>query len=249
MDRSEYQQQEIDRMVDALGLEASTGRLAEVLVGTCEVAGACQGRSTEELVAGCVYLAIREEREPVSLSDLGDVVAIRMTDICRAYQDIVDTLEVQLEPESPIKYVDEFVARLNEQFDSKLGEDVAETARALGADLVTVPPYAPVDDAAQTATTERVRRADATLVAPVALADGNLSALRIAAASPSLVVVDGGPVEARNHAGAAGRRVDAALRDRGDVVDADSVVDTVRAVVADTDALTRDTLPEADLRR
>jgi len=129
----------------------------------------------------------------------------------------------------------------------------AETARALGADLVTVPPYAPVDDAAQTATTERVRRADATLVAPVALADGNLSALRIAAASPSLVVVDGGPVEARNHAGAAGRRVDAALRDRGDVVDADSVVDTVRAVAADTDAtadaLTRDTLSEADPRR
>jgi len=114
----------------------------------------------------------------------------------------------------------------------------AETARALDADSVTVPPYAPVDGAARAAVAERIRRADATVVAPVDVADGNLPALRAAGEAPSLVVVDGGPFGARNHAGAAGRRVDATLRDRGHVVDAADLVDAVRtAVAADGDGV------------
>ncbi|QGX94458.1 ATP-binding cassette domain-containing protein [Haloplanus rallus] len=114
----------------------------------------------------------------------------------------------------------------------------AETARALDADPVTVPPYASVDDATRATVAERVRRADATVVAPVAVADGNLPALRVAGETTSLVVVDGGPFEARNHAGAAGRRVDATLRERGHVVAAADLVDAVRtAVAADGDGV------------
>lgn len=108
----------------------------------------------------------------------------------------------------------------------------AETARALDADLVTVPPYAPVDDEARGAVARRVRRADAVVVAEVTLAPGNCPNLEaVLEADTPVVVVDGRPVDARNVAGARGRRLDARLRDRGTVVEADGVVAAVRRVV------------------
>ena len=111
----------------------------------------------------------------------------------------------------------------------------AETARAIDADLVTVPPYAPVDDTTREAVTERLARADAVVVADVTVAPGNrpvLDAVLDSDAPP--VVVDGCPIDDRNVAGAAGRRLDGRLRDRGTVVDDDpsAVVAAVRRVVA-----------------
>ncbi|MFB6194980.1 MAG: ABC transporter ATP-binding protein [Haloplanus sp.] len=112
----------------------------------------------------------------------------------------------------------------------------ARTARALDADLVTVPPYTPVDGATGAAVAERIRRADAVVVADVDVADGNLpNFTAVAGASTPAVVVDGRPIEERNVAGEAGRRADAAIRERGTVVpdDAGAVVDAVRRIVAD----------------
>ncbi|WP_049936777.1 ATP-binding cassette domain-containing protein [Haloplanus natans] len=111
----------------------------------------------------------------------------------------------------------------------------AETARTIDADLVTVPPYAPVDDGARAAVADRVRHADAVVVADVTIAPGNRPVLdAVLDASRPVVVVDGRPIEERNVAGAPGRRLDDRLRDRGVVV-ADEprvVVDAVRRVVA-----------------
>jgi len=110
----------------------------------------------------------------------------------------------------------------------------AETARTLDADLVTVPPYAPVDDGATAAVADRLRRADAVVVADVTVAPGNRPVLdAVLDAATPVVVVDGRPIEARNAAGSAGRRLDARLRDRGTVVpdEMDAVVDAVRRAV------------------
>jgi iron complex transport system ATP-binding protein len=111
----------------------------------------------------------------------------------------------------------------------------AETARAIGADLVTVPPYAPVDDAARAAVTDRIRHADAVVVADVTIAPGNRPVLDAVLGSDAPVVtVDGRPIDERNVAGAAGRRLADRLRNRGVVVadDPQAVVDAVRHVVA-----------------
>ena len=111
----------------------------------------------------------------------------------------------------------------------------AETARAIDADLVTVPPYAPVDDTTREVVTERLARADAVVVADVTVAPGNRPVLDAVLDSDApAVVVDGRPIDDRNVAGAAGRRLDARLRDRGTVVDDDpsAVVAAVRRVVA-----------------
>ena len=111
----------------------------------------------------------------------------------------------------------------------------AETARAIDADLVTVPPYAPVDDTTREVVAERLARADAVVVADVTVAPGNRPVLDAVLDSDApAVVVDGRPIDDRNVAGAAGRRLDARLRDRGTVVDDDpsAVVAAVRRVVA-----------------
>ncbi|WP_251330179.1 ATP-binding cassette domain-containing protein [Haloplanus pelagicus] len=138
-----------------------------------------------------------------------------------------------------------FLHRLHDAgFDLSVGavgaaDPDADTARSLGADLVTVPPYAPVDDEAEAAVEERIRRADAVVVPPVAVAAGNLPVLRAAATASNPVVVDGGPFAARNHAGPAGRRVDDRLRDRGVVVAAGAVVGAVRDAVGDDEGVVR----------
>lgn len=108
----------------------------------------------------------------------------------------------------------------------------AETARTLDADLVTVPPYAPVDDEARDSVAGQVRGADAVVVADVTLAPGNCPNLEaVLDTNTPVVVVDGRRFDARNAAGARGRRLDDRLRDRGRVVDADGVVAAVGQVV------------------
>ncbi|AXG06822.1 ATP-binding cassette domain-containing protein [Haloplanus rubicundus] len=128
----------------------------------------------------------------------------------------------------------------------------AETARAIDADLVTVPPYAPVDDEARGGVVDRLRRADAVVVADVTVAPGNRPVLdAVRGADAPVVVVDGRPIDERNFAGAAGRRLDARLRTRGRVVDDDpaAVVAAVRRVVGrgttdtDPDSRTAETDP------
>ena len=121
--------------------------------------------------------------------------------------------------------VDVSVGAVNE------GDTDAAVAAELGLDTVTVPPYAPVGDAAKREVRERVADADAVLVADVALGRGNLPNLAAAADAPadvSVVVVEGRPLDARNHAGEAGRRAYRRLTGRGRVVDPE---DATRAVV------------------
>ena len=112
----------------------------------------------------------------------------------------------------------------------------AETARTIDADLVTVPPYAPVDDEARAAVADRIDHADAVVVADVTIAPGNRPVFdAVLDASAPVVVVDGRPIEDRNAAGAPGQRLDDRLRERGVVVadEARTVVDAVRRVVRD----------------
>ena len=111
----------------------------------------------------------------------------------------------------------------------------AETARTIDADLLTVPPYAPVDENARTAVAERIDHADAVVVADVTVAPGNRPVFdAVLDAETPIVVVDGRPIDARNAVGAAGRRLDSRLRDRGTVVedDPETVVAATRRVVA-----------------
>ena len=99
------------------------------------------------------------------------------------------------------------------------GDTDAEAARRVGADLVTVPPYAPVDDAARSAVESRVRAADVTVVADVEVGEGNLANLEAAASADYLVLVEERPFTERNYAGDEGYAVYERLKERGHVVE------------------------------
>jgi iron complex transport system ATP-binding protein len=125
------------------------------------------------------------------------------------------------------------------------GDSDAEAARSLGLDVVTVPPYAPVDEAAAAAVRERARAADAVLVTDVEVGEGNLPNLRAAAAASSVVVLEERPFEARNYAGAAGADAYDGLRAAATVVGPDGVLAAVRSAVASGTASETDATAEA----
>ncbi|ELZ91458.1 ABC-type cobalamin/Fe(III)-siderophore transport system, ATPase component [Haloferax mucosum ATCC BAA-1512] len=107
------------------------------------------------------------------------------------------------------------------------GDTDAEAARRVGADLVTVPPYAPVDGAAKAAIDSRVEAADVTVVADVEVGEGNLPNLDAATTAEHLVLIEERPFSARNYAGDAGRAVYERLRERGHVIDSNELLSTV----------------------
>jgi iron complex transport system ATP-binding protein len=110
------------------------------------------------------------------------------------------------------------------------GDRDARTARELGIETVTVPPYAPVDDAAAERVHELAAAAEAVVVADVPVGEGNLPNLDAVAAVDGLVAVAARPFSARNHAGEAGRAAWRRVRERARVVDPDGVPDAVAAV-------------------
>jgi iron complex transport system ATP-binding protein len=111
------------------------------------------------------------------------------------------------------------------------GDTDTETARHLGLDVVTVPPYAAVDDAARAAVDDHVTAADVVVVADVEVSAGNRPNLDAAAAADELVVVEERPFETRNFDGRRGRAAYDRLRRRATVVGARDVVGAVEAAV------------------
>ncbi|UVE49306.1 heme ABC transporter ATP-binding protein [Haloferax larsenii] len=107
------------------------------------------------------------------------------------------------------------------------GDTDAEAARRVGADLVTVPPYAPVDDAAQSAVESRVEAADVTVVADVEIGDGNLANLEAALAAEYLVLVEERSFSERNYAGDDGRAIYERLKARARVVEPSELLSVV----------------------
>ena len=114
------------------------------------------------------------------------------------------------------------------------GDTDTETARTLGLDVVTVPPYAGVDEAARERVAGHVAAADVVVVTDVEVGDGNLPNLAAAASADELVLVEERPFAERNFAGARGERIYERLRDRGRVVGARGVVGAVADAIGDS---------------
>ncbi|MFC7203870.1 heme ABC transporter ATP-binding protein [Haloferax namakaokahaiae] len=114
------------------------------------------------------------------------------------------------------------------------GDTDTEVARRVGADLVTVPPYAPVDGAAQDAVRAQIEDADVCVVADVEVGEGNLSNLEAALSADRLVLVEERPFSERNYAGDDGAAVYDRLRERGTVVKPSAVLSVVGELACDS---------------
>ncbi|MFB6296644.1 MAG: ATP-binding cassette domain-containing protein [Halobacteriales archaeon] len=111
------------------------------------------------------------------------------------------------------------------------GDTDHEVAARLDCDVVSVPPFSPVDGATDRAR-DLARAADATLLADVAIGPENAANLTALAASDHPVVIEERPFGARNHAGASARDRYEAVRERARVTDTEEVVETVREACA-----------------
>ncbi|MDS0293382.1 heme ABC transporter ATP-binding protein [Halogeometricum luteum] len=107
------------------------------------------------------------------------------------------------------------------------GDTDTETARSLGLEAVTVDPFSPVDEAAESSVADRVAAADCVVVADVEVGSGNLANLRAAAGAERLVLVEERPFSERNYAGVAGEEAYRRLRERGVVVSPEEVLAAV----------------------
>ncbi|ADJ15024.1 heme ABC transporter ATP-binding protein [Halalkalicoccus jeotgali] len=107
------------------------------------------------------------------------------------------------------------------------GDSDLETARLLGLDTVIVEPFAPIDAETRTRVSERIARADVTVLGDIEVGSGNLANLECALASDALVVVEDRPFEERNYAGADARALYEAVIGRGTVVEGSEVFGAV----------------------
>lgn len=112
------------------------------------------------------------------------------------------------------------------------GDADLETARMLGIDALTVEPYAPIDDATAERVERTVREADLTVLADVAIGEGNVPNLEAAAAADRLVVIEDRPLEQRNYAGARGAQHYERLRADATVIESRDLLETVASLTS-----------------
>jgi ABC-type cobalamin/Fe3+-siderophores transport systems, ATPase components len=103
------------------------------------------------------------------------------------------------------------------------GDADIETARMLGVDAITLEPYAPIDEATAKRVIEQVAGAEVTVLADLALGNGNLPNLRAAAEASELVMIEDRPIKERNYAGVRGKEQYESLRERATVVESRNV--------------------------
>ncbi|WP_167599442.1 heme ABC transporter ATP-binding protein [Halorussus marinus] len=119
------------------------------------------------------------------------------------------------------------------------GDSDLETARSLGLEAVTEEPFAPVGEAARREVEDRIRAADATVLADVEVGTGNLANLRAAREADEVVVVEERPFAERNFAGSEAAALYESLSERGRVVGPDELLSAVAAAVERSDPVGR----------
>jgi iron complex transport system ATP-binding protein len=112
------------------------------------------------------------------------------------------------------------------------GDSDLETARLLGIEAVSIPPFAPVEGSAREAVRKRVASADAVVVGDCEVGEGNLANLELALESDRSVVVEERPFAERNYAGEDARRLYDRLRSRATVVGTGEVLEAVEREIA-----------------
>lgn len=131
MNKKEYVMKEIHRIGDSLDLDSSIRQFAWLMSLTCDVADVGRGRSADEMVGGCLFLAVRELQVPIQVSEIGELSQARTKDILRTYMDIMDGLNIHLQPSQPKKFVAKYVFELNEKYESRLPDGTVDLAKEI----------------------------------------------------------------------------------------------------------------------
>ncbi|OUJ19201.1 Transcription initiation factor TFIIB family [Methanonatronarchaeum thermophilum] len=104
--------QEMHRMVSQLNISKDVHEVAAVFYKTASDKGLMKGRSIEAMVAATIYIASRFYELPRTLEELSDAARVSKKEVARAERYLVDELDINLKPASPVDYVPRFVSEL-----------------------------------------------------------------------------------------------------------------------------------------
>ena len=113
---------EIDRMASSLCVPRSVREIASVVYRRALDANLVHGRSIEAVATTALYIACRKAGISRSLDELAEVARVDRTKISRAYRDVLQELDMEMEPVDPKEFIPRFCSALN------LPESVREKA-------------------------------------------------------------------------------------------------------------------------
>lgn len=116
---------EIDRMASSLGVPRSVRERASVVYRHALAANLVHGRSIEAVATTALYVACRKAEISRSLDELAEVARVDRTEAGRAYRDVIQELDVEMEPVDPKEFVPRFCSALD------LPEPVREKANEI----------------------------------------------------------------------------------------------------------------------
>jgi len=94
---------EMRTMAGKLALGSGVVEQAAYIYRKAAAKGITRGRSIAGLAAACLYAACREEKIPRSLKDVATAGDIKMKELTRSYRVIVDTLEIMMPVDDPLR--------------------------------------------------------------------------------------------------------------------------------------------------
>lgn len=97
---------EIRALTTALEVTDSTREDAAVRFRKTATEGLLKGRSIESVAAACVYIAARQNRQPVTFTWLAEVSPVSESDISNAYRKLVSEFELGMNVPVPENFVD-----------------------------------------------------------------------------------------------------------------------------------------------
>ncbi len=97
---------EIKALVSALELTGTTCDEAGALFRKTAEAGLLKGRSVEAVTAACVYIAARQNSEPLTFSWLADVSPVSESEISNTYRKLLTEFELEMNVPVPAEFVD-----------------------------------------------------------------------------------------------------------------------------------------------
>jgi len=103
---------EIQRIVSVLGLSKSVEEEAARIYTLAAQKGLVKGRTTERIVAGCIYAACRMHEIPKTLDDVSFVAEIEKGEIGRNYRYLTRNLHMKIMPTDPVNYIIRFSSAL-----------------------------------------------------------------------------------------------------------------------------------------
>ncbi len=104
---------EIERMASQLDIPKSIREQASMVYRRALREDLVRGRSIEAVAGAAVYVACRKQKVPRTLDEIDRISRVPKKDLARTYRYLADRLDINIEPPTPLDYVNRFCSQLD----------------------------------------------------------------------------------------------------------------------------------------